>query len=68
MLNFLKNISSTELIILAVILLVFFGAKAFTTLGRTSGETFREIKKIKKNLTEAFEDNEPNKNNKEVTK
>lgn len=68
MLNFLKNISPTELAIFAIILLLLFGAKAFTSLGKTGGETFKEIKKIKKNLTEAFDDGESNKNNKEVTK
>jgi Sec-independent protein translocase protein TatA len=55
MFNFLKNISPTELIILASILVVVFGRKAFVSLGRTGGETFKEIKKIKKNLTEVFD-------------
>lgn len=63
---FLKNISPTEIIILVSILLLLFGRKAFITLGKTGGETFKEIKKIKKSFTEAIEDNEPKK--KEVLK
>ena len=61
MFGFLKNISSTELIILASIVLLLFGSKAFMSLGKTGGETLKEIKKIKKNLTEAFEDQEEKK-------
>jgi Sec-independent protein translocase protein TatA len=61
MFNFLKNISPTELIILAAILLLLFGSKIFVSLGKTSGETLKEIKKIKKNFTEAVEDEEPKK-------
>lgn len=66
MLNFLKNISPTEVTILIVIFILLFGAKAFVSLGKTGGETLREIKKIKKNFTEAIEDDEPSK--KEVSK
>ena len=68
MLNFMKNISSTELIIIALIFIVLFGSKAVTKLGRTGGETFKEMKKIKKSFTEAIEDDEPRKNKKEVSK
>lgn len=67
MFNFLKNISPIELIILASILIVLFGRKAFVALGKMSGETFKEIKTIRKGLTEAFEDDEPTKNKKEVS-
>ncbi len=66
MLNFMKNISSTELIVIALILLVLFGSKAAIKLGRTGGESFKEIKKIKKSFTEAIEDDEPRKNKKGV--
>ena len=64
MFNFIKNLSPTELIILASILIVLFGRKAFIKLGKTGGETFKEIKKVKKNLTEVFENDEPKKNKK----
>ena len=60
MLDFFKNISPTEIIIVALILVVLFGKKFVTGLGKTSGETFKEIKKIKKTFTEAIED-EPEK-------
>jgi len=61
MLSFLKNISSTEWIILAVIFLLLFGSKAFMSLGKTGGQTFKEMKNIKKNFTDAFEDKEKKK-------
>ena len=64
MFDFIKNISSTELIIILIILVVIFGAKIITGLGKTSGETVREIKKIKSEFTKAIEndDSTPSKN------
>jgi len=59
--DFIKNISSTELIILVSILVVVFGAKAFVSLGKTAGESLKEIKKIKKSFTDAIEDDGSNK-------
>lgn len=56
MLNFFKNISPTEWVVIALIVVIFFGGKIATRLGRASGETLKEIKKIKKNFTEAIED------------
>ena len=63
MFNLIKNIGPTELIIIVLILIVLFGSKAIAGLGRTGGETFKEIKKIKKGFTEAIkdDDNEPSK-------
>lgn len=60
MFNFLKNIGPIELGALGLILVAIFGAKVVTSLGRTGGETFREIKKIKKTFTEAVEDDSDN--------
>lgn len=56
MFDFVKNISTTELIILVLILVILFGAKAAVGLGRTSGETVKEIKKIKNEFTNALGD------------
>lgn len=53
MLNFLKNLGPTELIIIGVILVVFFGSKKIANLGKTAGETTRELKKVKKEFGEA---------------
>jgi len=63
MFDFIKNISPTEIAIIAVILIVIFGAKLIIGLGKTSGETVREIKKIKKEFTKAIDidDKEPGK-------
>lgn len=64
MFNFFKNISSTELIIIVLILLVLFGARTIIGLGKTSGETVKEIKKIKEEFTKAIDgdDNKSGKN------
>lgn len=56
MLSFLKNIGPIELGAIGLVLVAIFGAKIVTNLGRTGGETFREIKKINKTFTEAIED------------
>lgn len=58
MLNFLKNIGPIELGAIGLILVALFGAKVVTNLGRTGGQTFKEIKKIKKTFTEAIEDDD----------
>lgn len=58
MFNFLKNIGPIELLVIGLILIALFGAKVVTSLGKTSGETFREIKKIKKTFTEAIDDDD----------
>lgn len=60
MFGFLKNIGPTELIVIAVVVIFFFGSKIATKLGKASGETFREIKKVKKSFTEAVSDDEDN--------
>ncbi|MFH0937467.1 MAG: twin-arginine translocase TatA/TatE family subunit [Candidatus Daviesbacteria bacterium] len=64
MFDFIKNISPTEIIILVLILIVLFGAKAIVTLGRTSGKAVKEIKKIKRRFNETIEDddNKPSQN------
>lgn len=56
MLNFLKNLGPTELIIIGVILIIFFGGKKVAELGKTAGETTKEFKKIKKAYGEAVEE------------
>ena len=62
MFNFINNIGPTELILIIIILIVLFGAKVVTGLGKSSGETVREIKKIKKEFIRSIEDDEPDKN------
>ena len=58
MFDFIKNISSTELIIIVLILIILFGGRAMIGLGKTSGETVRELKKIKKEFSNALEDDD----------
>lgn len=67
MFNFIKNISPTEWIIIVFILVVLFGGKVMKALGRTSGETLKEIKGIKKTFTDAIEGKEST-DSKEVPK
>lgn len=56
MFDFIKNISPIELGAIVLILVVIFGAGVVTRLGRAGGETFKEIKGIKKTFMEAIED------------
>lgn len=63
MFDFIKNISATELIIIVLILIVIFGARAMVKLGKTSGETVKELKKIKSEFFKAIDgDSKPSKN------
>lgn len=56
MLNFLNNIGPTEIILIGVILIVFFGSRKVADLGKTAGEATKELKKVNKELTNAVED------------
>ena len=56
MLSFLKNLSPIEIFVIASILILLFGRKAFVKLGKSFGETFKEVKNVKKSLTSAFGD------------
>lgn len=68
MLNFIRNLSPTEIGVIALILIVFFGAGVVTRLGRFGGQILKEVKKIKKNFTEAIEDGDSPKNEEGVSK
>jgi len=56
MFNFIKNIGPSELVIIGIILIVFFGSKRIANLGKSAGEATKEVKKIKKQFTSAVED------------
>lgn len=58
MFDFIKNIGPTEIIVIAVILVLIFGAKMITGLARTGGQTVKEIKKIKKEFTNAIHEDD----------
>lgn len=60
----MKNISPIEIVVVVLVLAVIFSTKVMSRFARTSGETVREIKKIKKDFTEALkdDDNKPTKN------
>ena len=47
MINFIKNIGLPELIIAAVIILLFFGGKKLKELSHGLGVSAKELKKIK---------------------
>lgn len=44
----LKNIGTTELIIIAIVLLVLFGGKKLPELGRGIGDAIKEFRKATK--------------------
>lgn len=51
-----NNIGLREIVIVAIILFFFFGSKKLVEFGRGLGESGKELKKIKKELTETSED------------
>lgn len=57
--DFFKNISSTELIIILLILVILFGTKFVSDLVKRGGETYKEVKKIKKEILEVAKDDDP---------
>ncbi len=48
-----SNIGSTELVVIALILLILFGSKKIPELARGLGEAGKELKKAKKDILEA---------------
>lgn len=58
---FLNNIGSTELVIIGIVLLVLFGGKKLSELARGIGESGRELKKVKKDMLDAYNQDEDNK-------
>lgn len=53
-----SNIGGTELLVIAVVLLVLFGGKKLPELARGLGEASKELKKAKKEINEAMQDDE----------
>ena len=51
-----KNLGTTEIIIIAVVLLVLFGGKKLPELARGLGQSGRELKKAKAELEKALTD------------
>ncbi|HEX9600391.1 MAG TPA: twin-arginine translocase TatA/TatE family subunit [Mariniflexile sp.] len=70
MFEFIRNISPIELGAVLLILIALFGAKIVVNMAKTGGQTFKEMKNIKKTFTEAVEDDndKPTKTNKEEPK
>lgn len=58
MFNFINNIGPTELIIIVIILFLLFGGVFIKRVAKTSGETVKELKNIKKEFTSAIEDDD----------
>ena len=52
----LSNLGTTEIIIIAVVILVLFGAKFLPKMGKNLGESKVEIKKAAKDLTQAIKE------------
>ncbi|KKU10220.1 MAG: Sec-independent protein translocase protein TatA [Candidatus Woesebacteria bacterium GW2011_GWB1_45_5] len=59
MFDFLKNIGTAEIVIIALIILLIFGGKKLTELARGLGESKKEFKKIKEEVKGVNEDEEP---------
>lgn len=54
--DLIKNISSTELIIILLLLIILFGTKRVSDLAKKSGDTIKEAKKIKNEIMEDLGD------------
>ena len=52
-----QNIGTTEIIVIAVILLVLFGGKKLPELAKGLGQSGKELKKAKSELEKALTDN-----------
>jgi len=50
MFNFVKNIGTVELLIIAFIIVLFFGGKKINELARGMGESKKELKKVTKEI------------------
>lgn len=53
-----SSIGTTEIIIIALVLLVLFGAKFLPKMGKSLGESKVELKKATKDLQKAIKDEE----------
>lgn len=51
-----KNLGTTEIIIIAVVLLILFGGKKLPELARGLGQSGKELKKAKTELEKALTD------------
>ena len=56
MFELFKNVGSTELLVVLLILVIIFGASTISDMAKKGGETLKEVKKIKKDLLEATKD------------
>jgi sec-independent protein translocase protein TatA len=65
---FLNNIGSTELVIIGIVLLVLFGGKKLSELARGIGESGRELRKVKKDMIDAYNQDEDKKEAKQAKK
>ena len=61
MLDFIKNISPVEWLVLLLIIVILFGRRVLVGIGKAGGETVKEMKNVKKSFTDAVEgkDEEP---------
>lgn len=53
MFNFIKNLGLTEVIIIVLLLVIFFGSKRMSEIAKTAGESTKELKKVKKEYQSA---------------
>lgn len=67
MFNFIKNIGPTEIALIAIVFILIFGAGIAAKLGKTSGQTLREIRNVKKTFGEALDDDGGKGNDKEAS-
>ncbi len=55
---FLNNIGTTEIVVIAIVILVLFGGKKMTEWAKGLGEAGHELKKAKKEFEGSFNEGE----------
>lgn len=60
MFDLIKNVGSTEIIIILLVLVILFGANTISDMAKKGGETLKEVKKIKKDIIDATKDDPSN--------
>jgi len=61
-----KNLGSSEIIIILLILVLLFGSSKISEMAKDLGKTSRDLKKIKKEYEDALSDTDENQKNENI--
>jgi TatA/E family protein of Tat protein translocase len=63
MFNLFRNIGTTEILVIVLVLVIFFGSKRMSQLAKTAGESAKELKKAKGEIDSPLLNEDTNKDN-----